>query len=40
MTGKQKIDDLNFTPPEAITDLAARVKDFVRSMELRVLAPA
>jgi alkylation response protein AidB-like acyl-CoA dehydrogenase len=30
VTAKQKIDDLNFTPPAAITELAARVKDFVK----------
>ena len=30
MTAKQKIDDLNFTPPAAITELAAKVKDFVK----------
>ncbi len=30
MTTRQKIDDLNFTPPAAITDLAAKVKDFVK----------
>jgi acyl-CoA dehydrogenase len=30
VTAKQKIDDLNFTPPAAITDLAARVKEFIK----------
>ncbi len=30
MTAKQKIDDLNLTPPAAITDLAAKVKEFVK----------